>query len=144
MDLRNLLPGRLGRRTPLVSVVRLAGVIGRTGLLRGGGLNLDGLEKVIERAFAPAGKMVYLGRTGQRAPVFLDRLVSGAASIVGARGHAGGGCFPSIIRLLERGRMDPSPMITARFPFEQVIAALERSSSRLDGKIMVGMETVAG
>lgn len=55
MDLRNLLPGRLGRRTPLVSVVRLAGVIGRTGLLRGGGLNLDGLEKVIERAFAPRG-----------------------------------------------------------------------------------------
>ena len=91
----------------------------------------------IERSFAPSGKMVYLGRTGQRAPVFLDTLVTGAASITGARGHAGGGCFPSIIRLLERGIFDPSPMITARFPFSDVLAAIERSCLRSDGKILV-------
>ena len=54
----------------------------------------------IEKAFAPAGRMVYLGRTGQRAPVFLDALVSGASGIVGARGHAGGGCFPSVIIMI--------------------------------------------
>ena len=45
----------------------------------------------IERAFAPGGKMIYLGRTGEHVPVMLDVLVSGAASIVGARGHAGMG-----------------------------------------------------
>ncbi len=55
MALRDLIPARFGARAPLVSVIRLAGVIGRTGMLRGGGLNLEGLEKTIERAFAPRG-----------------------------------------------------------------------------------------
>ena len=44
--------GRLFRPSPLVSVVRLAGVIGRAGPLRGA-LNMETLERVIERAFAP-------------------------------------------------------------------------------------------
>jgi scyllo-inosose 3-dehydrogenase len=43
----------------------------------------------MERALAPAGRIVYLGRTGDRVPVTLDRLVSGASMISGARGHAG-------------------------------------------------------
>ena len=91
----------------------------------------------IERAFAPGGMMVYLGRTGDRAPVELDRLVTGAARIVGARGHAGGGCFPNLIRMMERGVLDPSPMISARMGLFDAIAALDRSTSRKDGKIML-------
>lgn len=91
----------------------------------------------IERSFAPGGLMVYLGRTGGHAPVELDRLVTGAARIVGARGHAGGGCFPSLLRLLERGRLDPTPMITGRMPIVEGIAALKRSTARTDGKILL-------
>lgn len=91
----------------------------------------------IERCFAPGGRMVYLGRTGQRAPVLLDVLVTQAAGIVGARGHAGGGCFPNIIRLLETGRLDVEPMITRRFAPEDTIEALARSTDRSDAKIMV-------
>ncbi len=91
----------------------------------------------IEKSFAPGGKMVYLGRTGERAPVMLDVLVSGAASIVGARGHAGMGCFPQVIRLLERGRINAEPMITSRRPFSEFMSALEQSCLRTDGKIMV-------
>ena len=48
----------------------------------------------IEAILSPGAQMIYLGRTGERAPVMLDVLVSGASSITGARGHAGGGCFP--------------------------------------------------
>lgn len=91
----------------------------------------------IEKSFAPGGKMIYLGRTGEHAPVMLDVLVSGAASIVGARGHAGGGCFPQVIRLLESGRINVEPMITARKPFSEFLAALNQSCLRTDGKIMV-------
>jgi hypothetical protein len=91
----------------------------------------------IEKAFAPGGKMVYLGRTGERAPVMLDVLVSGAASIVGARGHAGMGCFPQVIRLLEHNRLNVSPMITSRRPFESFMDALHQSCARTDGKIMI-------
>jgi len=91
----------------------------------------------IERAFAPGGTMVYLGRTGERALVGLDALVSGACRVVGSRGHAGGGCFPAVIRLLEAERIDPSAMITARMPLSRTPSALERSRSRTDGKILV-------
>lgn len=91
----------------------------------------------IEQAFAPGGKMVYLGRTGERAPVMLDVLVSGAASIVGARGHAGMGCFPQVIRLLEHGRINAAPMITSRQPFSAFMDALQQSCTRTDGKIML-------
>jgi len=94
----------------------------------------------IERAFAPGGKMVYLGRTGLRAPVLLDVLVTQAASIAGARGHAGGGCFPRILRLLEAGRLNVEPMITRRYPFAQTIAAVAASCDRTDGKILVRYE----
>ncbi len=91
----------------------------------------------IEQAFAPGGLMVYLGRTGGYAPVELDRLVSSGARIAGSRGHAGGGCFPSILRLMERGRLDPTPMITHRAPLHDALAALARSTSRVDGKILL-------
>lgn len=91
----------------------------------------------IERAFAPGGKMVYLGRTGLKAPVLLDVLVTQAAMIAGARGHAGGGCFPNILRLLERGRLHVEPMITSRFPFERGLEAIQKSCDRTDGKVMI-------
>lgn len=91
----------------------------------------------IERSFAPGGKMVYLGRTGLEAPVLLDVLVTQAARIAGARGHAGGGCFPRILRLLEAGRLDIEPMITRRYPFSQALEAVEKSCDRTDGKILV-------
>ena len=91
----------------------------------------------IERCLAPGGKMIYLGRTGQRAPVQLDVLVSGASSICGARGHAGGGCFPQILRLMERGRLDLRPMITTRLPMSSAREAVIRSSARVDAKIML-------
>ncbi len=91
----------------------------------------------IERAFAPGGKMVYLGRTGLQAPVLLDVLVTQAARIAGARGHAGGGCFPRIIRLLEAGRLDVEAMITRRYSFDDTLAAVAKSCDRTDGKILI-------
>ncbi len=96
----------------------------------------------IERSFAPGGRMVYLGRTGQRAPVMLDVLVTQAAGIVGARGHVGGGCFPRILRLMERGRLPVSAMITCRLPFVRTLDALEASTDRRNGKVLVGYDDV--
>ena len=93
----------------------------------------------MERSTAPNGRIVYLGRAERSTPISLDGLVSGAQKIVGARGHSGYGIFPNIIRLIATGRMDPRPMITARFPFDEALAALERSSARIDGKILVTM-----
>jgi hypothetical protein len=93
----------------------------------------------MERSTAPNGRIVYLGRAERSTPMSLDGLVSGAQKIVGARGHSGYGIFNNIIRLIATGRLDPRPMITARFPFDEALAALERSAARIDGKILVTM-----
>jgi threonine dehydrogenase-like Zn-dependent dehydrogenase len=93
----------------------------------------------IERSFAAGGRMVYLGRTGLRAPVMLDALVTQAAGIVGARGHSGMGCFPRLLRLMERGRLDIGPMVTSRFAFDHTLDALRKSTDRTDGKVMIAM-----
>jgi threonine dehydrogenase-like Zn-dependent dehydrogenase len=103
------------------------------------GAALDTLP-VIEQSFAPGGKMVYLGRTGLRAPVMLDTLVTMAAGIHGARGHSGGGCFPGVLRLMEADRLPLEGMITARVPFARVVDALDQSCSREDAKILVTMD----
>ena len=50
---RRILPWRRRKDAPLVSVLRLAGVIGRVGPVRGGSITLANMEKAIDRAFAP-------------------------------------------------------------------------------------------
>jgi len=91
----------------------------------------------IERSYAQTGKMVYLGRAGNSVEMYLDTLVTKANKIVGARGHAGYGIYPNIIRLLGAGRIPAARMITSHFVFEEVLGAVKQSSSRTDGKIMV-------
>ncbi|MFM7203598.1 MAG: scyllo-inosose 3-dehydrogenase [Myxococcota bacterium] len=91
----------------------------------------------IEKSFAPNGKMVYLGRAAASANMYLDTLVSQANMIVGARGHAGYGIYPFIIRMLATGRIPAQKMITAEFGFDRVLEAVHQSTTRVDGKIMV-------
>ncbi|MBI5827528.1 MAG: alcohol dehydrogenase catalytic domain-containing protein [Deltaproteobacteria bacterium] len=91
----------------------------------------------MERSMASQGRIIYLGRAAASTPMHLDRLVSGANRIVGARGHAGYGIFPNIISLISRGRLDPSPMISRRFPFDSAIEALKASVNRNECKVMV-------
>lgn len=55
MDFGMLMPSWLRRRRPKINILRLSGVIGGGSPLRGGALNLDGLNKSIERAFATRG-----------------------------------------------------------------------------------------
>ena len=91
----------------------------------------------IEASLAPRGTIVYLGRTGERAPIMLDALVTNAGRIVGARGHAGSGIYPRIIRMLQSNNLNLLPMITARRQFSEAIEAVEASITRSDAKIML-------
>jgi threonine dehydrogenase-like Zn-dependent dehydrogenase len=93
----------------------------------------------MERCLSEQGKIIYLGRAATSTPVYLDALVSGASSIIGARGHAGYGIFPFIIRLLACGRLRVRPMIASRYPFERIMHALEESTGRKGGKILIKM-----
>jgi threonine dehydrogenase-like Zn-dependent dehydrogenase len=91
----------------------------------------------MEKCMSVNGKIIYLGRAATSTPMFLDTLVSGANSIVGARGHSGYGIFPNIIKLLASGRLDIQKMITSKHPFEKILEAFELSSKRSDGKILI-------
>jgi len=125
------------REEPAEDVIRrVSGGWGADMIVEAAGAALHTMP-AIEKGFAPGGKMVYLGRTGLKAPVLLDVLVTQAARIAGARGHAGGGCFPNILRLMEHGRIDLDAMITRRYPFAQALDALAKSCDRTDAKIMI-------
>jgi len=122
--------------SPAEVIRRLSGGWGADVIVEAAGAALQTMPE-IERSFAPGGQMVYLGRTGERAPVMLDVLVTGASGIVGSRGHVGMGCFPQVLRLLEHDRIVAEPMITSRRPFSAFHQALEQSCTRVDGKIML-------
>lgn len=89
---------------------------------------------------APRGRMIYLGRAGTLAKVDLNRIVSGAHSIIGSRGHSGYGIFANIIRLMEGGRLSGlSDIVTSVYPLMRMHEAFEASRSRTDGKILIGI-----
>jgi len=93
----------------------------------------------MERSMAVNGKIIYLGRSSLSVAVHLDIFVSGANKIIGARGHSGHTVFPSIVKLIASGKLKLEKMITARYPFERIMDAIQVSSSRKDGKILVKM-----
>lgn len=95
---------------------------------------------IMERALASNGKIIYLGRAARTIAVDLNRMVSGASSIIGARGHAGNGVFDRITSLLAAGRINLGEMITTRLPFSECMEALRLSTTRIDGKILVVMD----
>lgn len=93
---------------------------------------------IIQKLYAKRGKVVYLGRAEALASLELNNMVSGAISLVGSRGHSGYGIFSNIIRLLQGGRLaGVQEIITASFPFSEIMKAFAISTKRTDGKILV-------
>jgi threonine dehydrogenase-like Zn-dependent dehydrogenase len=91
----------------------------------------------MERALAINGKIVQIGRAAQRVPMYLEAFQVRRAQAFGAQGHSGHETFPNVIRLVAAGRLDLSPIITARYGLEQTVDAIAKSTERADGKILV-------
>lgn len=91
----------------------------------------------MEASLAIGGKVVIIGRAAERAPVYLEHFQTHAAQIYGAQGHSGYGNFPNVIRLMAAGRIDLTPVITARFSLDQGVEAIQKATRREDGKIMI-------
>ncbi len=97
-------------------------------------------DKVIPeagKALAINAKVSLVGRAAAVVPMILESYQIRRAQLFGAQGHSGDATFPNVIRLVESGRLDLSPIITARYNLEQVVQAIAQSGSRADGKIMV-------
>jgi len=91
----------------------------------------------MEQALAINGKIVQIGRAAKRVPMYLETFQVRRSQVFGAQGHSGHETFPNVVRLVASGRLDLSPIITARYVLEETVAAIARSTKRADGKILV-------
>lgn len=98
------------------------------------------LIPLIQTLTAKRGQIVYLGRAEAVATLELNRMVSGAQGLVGARGHSGYGIFPNVIRLIAGRRLHGVlDMVTDVYGFGSIPEALAASSLRTGGKILIRM-----
>lgn len=97
-------------------------------------------EKVlpeVEKALAINAKVVQIGRAAQKVPMYLETFQVRRSQFYGAQGHSGDENFPNVIRLVAAGRLDLSPIVTARYKLADVVKAIDKSRDRTDGKILV-------
>jgi threonine dehydrogenase-like Zn-dependent dehydrogenase len=91
----------------------------------------------IEKSLAIGGSVVWIGRADQEAPIWLERFQTRAAQLFGSQGHAGNAVFPSVIRMMESGVLDPTPIITTRYRLVDVLDAFEHAKGRKEVKVLV-------
>ncbi|GAB4517411.1 MAG: scyllo-inosose 3-dehydrogenase [Anaerolineae bacterium] len=91
----------------------------------------------MEKALAINAKIVQIGRAAQRVPMYLETFQVRRSQFYGAQGHSGHANFPSVIRMVASGRLDLSPIITARYKLDDAVKAIAQSTERRDGKIMI-------
>jgi threonine dehydrogenase-like Zn-dependent dehydrogenase len=92
---------------------------------------------LMERSVSLTGTILVIGRDAAHVTIFPEPLQVKRATLVFAKGNAGHGTYPSVLRLIAGGRIDPRPMITAKYPFAEIGAALSASRARGHGKILV-------
>lgn len=76
------------------------------------------------RALRPRGVLVLKSTYVGAIPLKLSSLVVDEITLIGSRC----GPFAPALRLLESGQVDPRPLITARYPLSQGVAALEHAA----------------
>ena len=99
-----------------------------------------GTVEGFELAFASLanrGRLLVLGRLPTRPALDTNAMVSKSLSLIGSRGHAGGGIFPTLVERIAAGSFDPSPMITARFPMSRVHEAFAHARAGSGVKTLV-------
>ena len=87
------------------------------------------------------GRIVYVGiDVGSTVPAELGLIQARSLRIQGIVGSAG--IWPQAIRFLASGVVDPTPIVTARFPLSQATGALDAASLG-SGNIKVHLETAS-
>jgi len=69
--------------------------------------------------------------------MYLEAFQVRRAQAFGAQGHSGHETFPNVIRMVAAGRLDLSPIVTARYGLDATVEAIAKSTERADGKILV-------
>ena len=101
---------------------------------------VDKTMPTIIKSMAVDAQIVLIGRAAIEIPMYLEQFQIGRNALVGCRGHACGGTYPNVIRMMASGRMDLLPMVTKRYPLEKAIEAIQQTSKRMDGKVLITMK----
>jgi threonine dehydrogenase-like Zn-dependent dehydrogenase len=80
--------------------------------------------RLAQQAVRPRGTIVLKSTYSGSTAADFAALVVNEITVIGSRC----GPFPEALRLLEQGLVDPLPLIDARFPLEQGVAALRRAA----------------
>jgi scyllo-inosose 3-dehydrogenase len=94
---------------------------------------------LMESSIALLGTILIIGRDSAHVSIFPEPLQTKRARLVLAKGNAGHGTYPHVLRLMASGRIDPQPLVTATYPFAELQAALDASRARGHGKILVNV-----
>jgi len=93
--------------------------------------------KTIEDTMSVGAKLVILGMDSKAASVDTIRHQVQATSIYGTVGHCGTWDFPNVIALMASGRISMEHAVTRRVPLTDLVAAVEETKARTNGKILV-------
>lgn len=94
--------------------------------------NASGFRTAL-RALRPRGTLVMKSTYAGELALDASALVVDEITLVGSRC----GPFPPALRLLATGRIDPGPLVDARFPLGEAEAALERARERDTLKVLL-------
>ena len=97
-------------------------------------------EKVfgpIEDIMGAGAKVSIMGMDPRPAPVNTIRHQVAASSIYGTVGHCGTWDFPNVIALMASGRISMEHAVTRRVPLTELVAAVDETKARTNGKILV-------
>lgn len=100
--------------------------------------NADGFRAAL-RALRPGGTLVMKSTYAGELRLDASVVVVDEVTVVGSRC----GPFAPALRMLERGEMDPRPMIHGRFPLAEGVAAFERARERETLKVLLEVEPAA-
>jgi len=99
--------------------------------------NFPAVMRPIELVLGVGGKLAVIGMDGRPAEMnFIDHQLR-ALSTYGTVGHSGSWDFPNVIGLMASGRIEMEHAITRRYPLAELVAAIEETKNRADGKILV-------
>ena len=110
-----------------------------------------GIDKIIEasgavelfedsfRCIRPGGVISVVAFYERPVPQFdVDQFVFSGASVHAVAGSLGQ--YPPVLRLMSAGMLDPTPLITARYPFGDVVEALRDWGGKPEGRVKSMLE----
>lgn len=93
----------------------------------------------IEMAMAPVATVVNTAMSKERVPLYLVPYAFKKGRIAVGVGHSGHDNFKNVIRLINARRYDPTKVVTASFPLEDALKAMEVAKERSGGKVIITM-----